>query len=332
MRNPEDDGVTPAARLAPVDIVYLWVDGADPVWRGKRNAAFTQWNLQNPHDLAAFGNTAGRYRDNDELLFNLRALERFFPEHGHVYLVTDGQTPAWLQPSDNLTVIDHRDLFPHDTPWVFDSGHIESYLHHIEGLSERFFYMNDDVFFGATVDVDWWFGARLKVFSELGQVPDYDALQREESALVNASLLSRDWLSQRYPHYQHDPRVYSHSPRPMLKSAMVELERIAEALFTQVRSTSFRSWKVPPIVPDLVPRWMVHVGYADQSTLDPLYICTGDERAEQQWRTLRSKFGQLPFFCINDTCDEAPDDDIRLTRIAQTLQLLLPKPSSFELG
>lgn len=332
MQNPTDEKVASAACLASVDIVYLWVDGSDPVWRGKRNAAFNQWKQQNPHDLAAFGNTAGRYRDNDELLFNLRALEKFFPEHGHIYLVTDGQTPAWLQPSANLTIIDHRDLFPQSTPYVFDSGHIESYLHHIVGLSERFFYMNDDVFFGAKVDVDWWFGDRLKVFSELGLVPDYDAFQQEESALVNASLLSRDWLSHRYPHYQHDPRVYSHSPRPMLKSVMVELERIAAEVFTQVRSTAFRSWKVPPIVPDLVPRWMVHVGYADQSTLDPLYINTGDEHAEAQLTTLLCEFGQLPFFCINDTCDEALDDDIRLTRIAKTLQQLLPEPSSFEVA
>ena len=321
-----------ATRSTPVDIVYLWVDGSDPVWRRKRNAAFAKWNEQNPHDLAAFGNTAGRYRDNDELLFNLRALEKFFPGHGHVYLVTDGQTPDWLQPSEGLTVIDHRDLFPPGTQCVFDSGHIESYLHHIEGLSERFFYMNDDVFFGARVDVDWWFGDRLKVFSEFERVPDYAALQQDETALVNASLLSRDWLKQRYPHYQHDPRVYSHSPRPMLKSVMVELERIAAELFTQVRSTAFRSWKVPPIVPDFVPRWMVHVGYADQSTLDPLHISTGDERAEEQLTTLMAKFGQLPFFCINDTCDEALEDDVRLTRIAETLQQLLPDPSSFEIA
>lgn len=321
-----------ARHSAPVDIVYLWVDGSDPVWRGKRNAAFAAWSAQNPHDLAAFGNTAGRYRDNNELLFNLRALEKFFPNHGHVYLVTDGQMPAWLQPSDSLTVIDHRDLFPQGTPCVFDSGHIESYLHHIAGLSERFFYMNDDVFFGATVDVDWWFGDRLKVFSEWGRVPDYAELQQDASALVNASLLSRDWLRQRYPHYQHDPRVYSHSPRPMLKRVMVELERIAAELFTQVRSTAFRSWKIPPIVPDLVPRWMVHVGYADQRTLDPLYISTGDDRAEEQLTSLLAKFGQLPFFCINDTCDEALEDDVRLTRIAATLQQLLPDPSSFEIA
>lgn len=36
---------------------------------------------------------------------------------------------------------------------------------------------------------------------------------------------------------------------------------------------------MPPIVPDLVPRWMVHMGHADQSTLYPLYISTGDDLA-----------------------------------------------------
>lgn len=117
----------------------------------------------------------------------------------------------------------------------------------------------------------------------------------------------------------------------MLKSAMFELEQLAGGLFEQARSTVFRSWRVPPIVPDLVPRrWMVHVGYADQLTLDPMYISTGDPRAEQQLESLLASFGNLPFFCINDTCDEASDDDLRLLRIGRTLNQLLPEPSSFE--
>ncbi len=313
-----------------IDIVYLWVDGADPVWRGRREQAYAAWVRQHPGALAAFGNAAGRYRDNGELLFNLRSLEKFFPGHGHVYIVTDGQTPRWLQPSGRVTVVDHRALMPAGGTLVFDSGHIESYLHHIPGLSERFLYLNDDVFFGAPVDPGWWFGDRLKVFAEATPVAGYTELQAHETALVNASIQSRNWLSQRYPGYRHDPRVYSHAPRPMLKSATLELERMAPELFARLRSTTFRSWRIPAIVPDLLPRWMVHVGYAEQRTLDPLHISSGDQRAEQQLVALLREFGQLPFFCINDTCDEAADDDLRLLRIAHTLQKLLPEPSSFE--
>ena len=314
-----------------IDIVYLWVDGSDPVWRDRREQAYAAWARQHPGALAAFGNAAGRYRDNGELLFNLRCLEKFFPGHGHVYIVTDGQTPRWLQPSDRVTVVDHSALMPAGgDARVFDSGHIESWLHHIPGLSERFFYLNDDVFFGAPVDADWWFGDRLKVFAETTPVAGYTELQAHETALVNASIQSQNWLSQRYPKYRHDPRVYSHAPRPMLKSAAMELERMAPELFARLRSTTFRSWRIPAIVPDLLPRWMVHVGYAEQRTLNPLHISSGDHLAEQQLGALLREFGTLPFFCINDTCDEADDDDLRLLRIADTLQQLLPEPSSFE--
>ncbi len=128
----------------PIDIVYLWVDGNDPAWRRKRRAAAAQLGLCQHRAMGAHGNVEGRFRDNDELRYSLRALDRFFPEHGHIYLVTDAQTPVWLQPSDRLTVIDHSSLIPSASLPTFDSGHIESYIHRIPNLSERFFYLNDD--------------------------------------------------------------------------------------------------------------------------------------------------------------------------------------------
>ena len=327
LKNPFKDSRDAADRI---DIVYLWVNGADPVWQSKRHRAYSAWTQNNGDELAAFGNVAGRYRDNSELLYNLRALELFFPDHGHVYIVTDGQIPAWLRPSSRVTLVDHRQLLPPASPEVFDSGHIESWLHHIPGLSERFIYLNDDVFFGQKVNPAWWFEGRLKVFLEPVSAAHPEALHPGETALVNASIESGRWLSERYPHYRHIPQVYSHTPRAMRKSVMHELEYLAQDWFAQVRSTVFRSWRIPPIVPDLAPRWMVQMGYAEQQVLNPLYINTGDARAAQQFDALLRNFGHLPFFCINDTCDEAAGDDPRLLRIAQTLEKLLPASSSFE--
>ncbi|AZP13498.1 Stealth CR1 domain-containing protein [Undibacterium parvum] len=315
----------------PIDIVYLWVNGADPVWRDKRQQALQRSGAAQPRDLAVHGDVAGRYRDNDELRFNLRALEKFYPEHGHIYLVTDGQIPAWLETHPRLSLIDHAELIPAAALPVFDSGHIESYLHHIPGLAERFIYLNDDVFFGAEVDPELWFGSEgLAVFTEKTRVPDYDQLQAHESALVNASVLSKHWLSQRYPHYLHAQRIFAHSPRPMLKSVLHELELAAPELFQQVRQTVFRSWQVPPLMPDLVPRWMLHTGRAAEQNLEPLYISSGACDAEQQFQTLVDEFGRIPFFCINDTSDDALDDAPQLRKISHTLAKLLPTPSSFE--
>ncbi|CAN5819296.1 hypothetical protein BH11PSE12_BH11PSE12_05610 [soil metagenome] len=314
-----------------IDIVYLWVNGADPAWQDKRRQAMQRVDLEQREDLARYGDVAGRYRDNDELRFNLRALEKFYPNHGHIYLVTDGQVPHWLQENPSLTLIDHHDLMPSSALPVFDSGHIESYLHHIPGLAERFIYLNDDVFFGATVEPDAWFGAAgVAVFTDTEVIPDYDTLQPNETALVNASVLSKHWLSERYPKYRHASRIFAHSPRPMFKSVLHELEQAAPELFQDVRKTVFRSWQVPPLVPDLVPRWMLHTGRAALQTLEPMYISSGAPDAEHQFQALMKGFGQIPFFCINDTSDDAFDDAPQLQRISSTLGKLLPQPSSFE--
>ena len=318
---------------SPIDIVYLWVDGADPQWQARRSLALIHHADQAQQTMARYGDVQGRYRDNGELRFNLRALERFFPEHGHIFIVTDGQTPSWLQASEGLTLIDHRDLLPIDALPVFDSGHIESYLHHIPGLSERFIYLNDDVFFGAPVDPSIWFGPTgVAVFKEDHTVPEYECLQPLESALVNASLLSRAWLSSQDPAYRHVSRIFAHSPRPMFKSVMFELESAAPELFTQVRSTVFRSWTVPPLIPDLVPRWMVETGRALLHQADSIYLCSGDDDADDQFKQLIASFGSLLFFCINDTSDEVAADMPELQRIRITLEELLPLPSRFEVA
>jgi len=95
-----------------IDIVYLWVDGNDPVWRAKRHRAALGMDAAQTEALAPFGNVEGRFRDNDELRYSLRALERFFPDHGHVYLVTDEQTPIACPPSIPATSSPTFTAFP----------------------------------------------------------------------------------------------------------------------------------------------------------------------------------------------------------------------------
>lgn len=313
-----------------IDIVYLWVDGSDPLWQVKRQQTYASWASRHAGDLAAYGNVLGRFRDNEELRYNLRALERFFPDHGHVYIVTDAQTPTWLRDVPGVTVVDHRALIPASDLPVFDSGHIESYIHRIAGLSERFFYLNDDIFFGAPVDPSEWFGTRLSIAMETVTSDVPEALDPTETALVNAASLSRRWLRSRYPEYRHDPRLCAHAPRPLLRSAMFELESLAPERFRQVRSTPFRSWRVPPIVSDLVLRWMMHTGLAAPVTREHLYIATGTDDAAQSFEGLAERFGELPFFCINDTCDDASADDARLRRVSRQLGALLSRRSKFE--
>ncbi|PZO15487.1 MAG: exopolysaccharide phosphotransferase [Burkholderiales bacterium] len=315
---------------ARIDIVYLWVNGNDPQWRAKRHQAAQRHEAIDHHSMALYGNVEGRFRDNDELRYSLRALERYFPDHGHVYLITDGQTPSWLKPSSRLTLVDHRDLIPARQLPTFDSAHIESYVHRIPGLSERFFYFNDDVFFGAPVQLDHWFwpGGVVAQWSD-DPVVEGTALRCDDNALENASRLSAQWLD-RLPGYTHTPRTFAHSPRPLLKSLLCAAEAEAPELFARVRSTVFRTWASPTLVSDFVLRWALARGVARIREGAHQHVTTGCSDQAQQLDALLASAGELDFFCVNDTTDDAHGHDPRLAKVRAALQTLFPLASRFE--
>ena len=324
-----------------VDIVYLWVDGNDPKWRAKRRAAFAA--LDSRSSLAPFSNVEGRFRDNSELLYSLRALKRFFPQHGHVYIVTDGHVPHWLKRDQSITVIDHKSLIPADKLPTFDSGNIESYIHRIPNLSERYFYCNDDVFFGKPVNIDdWFFDNGIYLAWSDDQLVADKTMQADATSLVNACRLSKQWLSDndgfdnhRLSNYSHTFRTFAHGPRPMLKSLLIELESKAAELFEGVRATVFRQWDQPTIISDFVLRWALAHGRAQIRDYQHLYVSSGNADLWNKLAQLtRVDIGatDYDFFCINDTTDDAASQDQRFSAIQLALESLLPQPSQFELS
>ncbi len=329
------------------DIVYLWVDGNDPRWRTKRRSAAQLLSPEAQTAMARYGNVEGRFRDNDELRYSLRALQAYFPDHGHVYIVTDGQTPAWLQATRGLTIIDHRELIPAHCLPTFDSGNIESYIHRIPNLSERYFYLNDDVFFGSPVCAsDWfWSGGVYAAWSDDAAVTD-EPLRPDATSLENACRLSKQWLEKNCakqnlgaewalrvtPRYQHTFRTFAHSPRPMLRSLLYELEAQAPDMFSRVRSTVFRTWDKPTIVSDFVLRWALAHGVARVRDYSHVYVSTGDADKNEELDKLVASRGNLDFFCINDTTDDAHFYDPRLMKVRKTLEGIFATPSRFEIS
>ena len=314
-----------------IDVVYLWVNSNDKKWQNKRRNSFDIFLKNDKDNIALYANTDGRFRDNGELIFNLRCLENFFPKHGHVYIVTDEQRPAWLSQNKNVTIIDHKDIIPNKVNSIFASANIESYIHHIPNLSENFFYLNDDIFFGMPVDKQWWFEKELKYFYDNEPHDEYSELQSMLLSPINASIQSKLWLKEKYKNYKHQNIALAHAPRPYKKSLLFKIEREAIDLFNKVRSTNFRSWKTPAVLVDFVPRWLEHHGYAKIKQMHTLYIESGSNDIETKLDQLTQEFGKIPFFCINDTCDNAEASDKRLLLVKEKLQKILPKKSSFEI-
>lgn len=85
--------------------------------------------------------------------YSLRSLETNAPWIRHIYIVTNGQVPSWLDTSNpRVSIIPHDVIFAnHSVLPTFSSLAIEFNLHRIPGLSETFLYFNDDVFLGRPV-------------------------------------------------------------------------------------------------------------------------------------------------------------------------------------
>ncbi|XP_033751371.1 LOW QUALITY PROTEIN: N-acetylglucosamine-1-phosphotransferase subunits alpha/beta-like [Pecten maximus] len=137
-------------------------DGKEPTL----NAANLVWDLRDfrrNEDVSA-----SRFEDNEELRYSLRSIDRFAPWVRHIYIITNGQIPYWLNMEHpRVTVVTHEELFPNKTDLpTFSSPAIEAHVHRIPGLSKRFIYLNDDVMFGKDVWPDdfYTFSGGQKVY------------------------------------------------------------------------------------------------------------------------------------------------------------------------
>ena len=153
--------------VEPIDAVYTWVNGSDAtVAAAKERAlhALESWvapvagAAAPAPDLHSLEDN--RFRDLGELRYSMRSLLKNAPWFRHIYLVTSGETPTWLNLSHPaIRVIPHKDIFlrPESNAPSFSSSAIESALHRIPGLSDNFVYVNDDVFFALpTKQGEFW--------------------------------------------------------------------------------------------------------------------------------------------------------------------------------
>lgn len=149
-----------------VDLVYLWVDGNDPVWQAKHNAFIGKTEESSPI------NCKGRYANNDELKYSLRSVETYAPWIRTIFIVTDNQVPEWLDISNaKVKIIDHKDIMPAESLPCFNSALIEHFLYKIPGLAEHFLLANDDMYLNKAVTVDDFFTKEGFPIIRLGRRP-----------------------------------------------------------------------------------------------------------------------------------------------------------------
>ncbi|MFJ9640936.1 stealth family protein [Streptomyces sp. NPDC101178] len=307
-----------------VDAVYTWVDGNEPELAAKREAY-----REGPSAIAGREVGMSRYTDSDELRYSLRSLEMHASFIRHVYLVTDGQTPSWLDVNaPGLTVVDHRDILPASALPVFNSHAIETCLYRIDGLSEDYLYLNDDVFFGRPVRAEHFFhgnGIARIPFSpyKLGLGLPHSTEPAPNSAGKNVRRVIQKH------HDRYITNKFLHTPHPQSRAVMRE---IAEAGFPELERTThsrFRSTADVAVAATFHHHWAILTGRAVPGDYSFRYVDVGRPDLHERLARLR-KHNDVDFFCLNDVDTAVAARDSIRRAVDGFLEWKFPFPSRFE--
>ncbi|MBP1677720.1 MAG: glycosyltransferase [Bacteroidetes bacterium] len=308
-----------------IDLVYLWVDGSDPVWLAKRNAFIGD------AETTSSANCEGRYINNDELKFSLRSVEKYASWINKIYIITDNQTPDWIDwTNPKIKRVDHKDIMPEEILPCYNSGVIELFLYKIEGLSEHFIYANDDMLINRSVSPDTFFTdegfpvvrltrkrfRRLRWFwrEEIRKKP----LHNYSKSIKTASELVKQKYGIYYSGMPH------HNIDAYLKS---DCRRMAEKVFkTEFEAMHYNRLRSPEDIERIV---FSYVALAEKRGV--LHYCSKKEslyihiHKDRHYKNL-GKYNPI-FFCMNDS-QYAQDSDRRKSTLF--LNKLFPEKSQFE--
>lgn len=309
----------------PVDIVYTWVDGEEPQMRAKR-ARYQENGIAEILDKET---GASRYTSHDELKYSLRSLAMYADFVRHIYLVTDGQKPHWLDDSvPGITVVDHRDIFPEGVLPVFNSHAIETRLHHIPGLSEHYLYFNDDVFVGRRVTAEHFFHG-----SGLMKVPvsplkiGVGKPHAEETATNSANKNVRRLLLEKFG--RMTTNNFMHTPLPQQRETLQTLEELFREDIARTTASRFRSPQDLAMTAPLLYQYALMTGHGVPGKYSFRYVNISRPDAEGRLADLRRN-RRFDFFCLNDV-DVPPEERERVgVRMNEFLEDYFPFASPFE--
>eukprot|EP00924_Labyrinthula_sp_SR-Ha-C_P007946 snap_masked-scaffold_41-processed-gene-1.7-mRNA-1 protein AED:0.30 eAED:0.31 QI:0/-1/0/1/-1/1/1/0/421 len=142
-----------------VDVVIAYVNGSDPLWLEEKKQHSKEAPSLTLFEkllglfvlVGADSNSNNRFRDNQELKYSLRSIEKNMPWVRNVIMIVaqKSQVPGWLNTTNpQVRVVTHEEMFPgqyRDVLPVYSANQIEAHLVDIPGLSENFVYFNDDM-------------------------------------------------------------------------------------------------------------------------------------------------------------------------------------------
>ena len=331
----------------PVDIVVTWVDGSDPAWQAERNKYM-------PNASSKLDTVDARFREWGIFQYWFRAVEKYAPWVNHVYLVTWGHVPSWLNMNNpKLKVVKHSEFIPEEYLPTFSSHTIEMNLWRIPGLSEHFIYFNDDMFLMKKVEKSDFFCNGLPKYCAIAK-PMFTFLNmnsHRHARLNNFGIVNayfdihqciedhpEKWFNYKYyDDVKYNVRVYEdkficgmhyfHVGLPFRKSTMKDF---SEHYPERVRRTCLNRFRTSDdYMHQIFQMWDIFHGNfepVESNYYGRLFSVTKDS-VEYAVEVILN--GNDRMICIND--HEGVDDLVKIKeRIYKALEQKFPEKSSFE--
>lgn len=312
----------------PVDVVYTWVDGADPSWLRRKEEALRGVDPQSVNLTAI---SASRFAARDELRYSLRSLEMYAGWARTVHIVTCGQVPDWLDMSNpRINVVDHRDIFTDTSVLpVFNSHAIESQLHHIDGLTDHYLYLNDDVFFGRPVAPELFFEANgLSRFFLSAMLLDADPPSTRDLPVLSAAKNNRELIEDVFG--RTVTNKFQHTPHPQRRDVLEEMEDRFPDIFKSVARSVVRHPQDVSVAAALHHYYAYATGRAVPGEVRYFYQDIAALTSARDLDRIDEGEGH-DVFCLNDThLHPGPSADRAVELLNDYLERRYPVPSSFE--
>lgn len=286
----------------PIDVVYTWVDSDDPEFNEQR------LRYQNDHSSQTLSSKPestdiARFQSRDELKYSVRSVFQYAPWVNHIYIVTNGQIPKWLDTDHaRITVVPHSEIIDEAFLPTFNSHVIESFLYKIPNLSEHYLYFNDDVMLTRNMSPSYFFTSSglAKLFITNAKLPNAPKNPRDTPTQW-AAKNGRDLLYAETGFYVEN--MFAHTFHPQIKSVHQQMETLWHTQLNQCRKNRFRDIDDLNAASFLHHHFALITGKAIATRTKCMYFNIRSKMAEQHYRTLLARKGTeyAPHsVCLND--------------------------------
>ncbi len=309
----------------PIDIVYCWVDGNDTNWQNEK--ILWQEKLGIPVTDAI---NPCRFVDNEELKYSLRSVAKNLPWINHIYIITNGQIPKWLDENNSkVTIINHKDIMPPDALPTFNSEAIETCIANIPNLSEHFLYANDDFFVFKHISPDYFFDKKGNPIVRLSKQNWSKSEIQQYLYFTNIAYTEKLIFDKYKRKFRYET---THNIDALKKSYIIDCKKEFEKEFDINCRNKFRTansiqrivYNLYMVIAKNCKMKIVRIGSV-KTPLENLYIPLSNPVLID--RKIQKHKKKLKLFCINDDENTLPQDREKLK---DYLEFLFPDKQEWE--